>query len=960
MAQTQTFRANFDFNAKEEDELDLLSGDILDVAQVHEGEWGVGVSRRTQKEGLFPWSYVEPHTAQAQVHQFELIKIDQPTMCWHSKEFIWGGGAESEAYRCKVCGFTCRTRAKFFVENERAYDCVRTGRGGFVPPPSTPLDAWTTDDVRLFLIAAKLDQYEPLFVNGNVTGSKLKSLTHKALQKIGVEDTAHRTMIMACVEELRTGKTKTTENSFSQRCGLALTEPLDPVERLDAVPFTVFGEETRNVRRHTFRLKSYANMTWCDYSRKLLFGLQRQGMQCTICGYNVSLAYLDEVDSCGSTKFPVDRPPAGIDVGHVFGVPVETNTMPGHQAPPLVEKCIAAIENGKAFKTSDLYKKNAPVDKLRTLQAELFNNADTSLEGLDPHLLASLLKRYLSELPDSLIPSEWYDRTMAGAGLPTEAEQVAELDRVMENITGLRAMTLSYVLGHLGRVIVHHKGTKMDADSLAKVWGPILLRPLPAEAAKAVSDRQLQANAVKLLVAKCKVGGVPTMASGEAPPLLPRRSKSIRKKGSSGQLPQTNYENIVLPNQSMKRSANKPQVPSKPSEKIYESVSTMFQQKSSDFHGQPWFAGDCNRDEAEAKLAPLVDGSYLIRSSQSRKGFSLTVKFRELRHIAIKEKYGKYGFSDDTCNFATIPALVKHFEKEPLAKYNKILETTLAYPYKQAPKADNDTFDYDEAPDDDIYVSNVSELRKNIKRRQGDWRHDQNAQRIAHFDKQMKEQERRLKAQQHVKKMLEDQLKINQSKQATMSDADKDKVLSHFKDIHTMIADAGKMEQDLSSELEKIAQEDREFREQAENQLLEEPEDGPATMAAPTSPPSVPQPRLSFSRQLQSQSSADDLDNLSPSYFVGVMSRQEAGQLLKTAPPGAFLVRQSDKPEKPYSLSLRYNAEIKHIQIKYDGHKYGLAEPLAFRNVGELVNYYRTQDLSQSIKTTLQHPVNAS
>ena len=42
---------------------------------------------------------------------------------------------------------------------------------------------------------------------------------------------------------------------------------------------------------------------------------------------------------------------------------------------------------------------------------------------------------------------------MAGAGLPTEAEQVAELDRVMENITGLRAMALSYVLGHLGRYV---------------------------------------------------------------------------------------------------------------------------------------------------------------------------------------------------------------------------------------------------------------------------------------------------------------------------------------------------------------------------------------------------------------------------------------------------------------------------------------------------------------------------
>eukprot|EP00730_Choanoeca_flexa_P000412 TRINITY_DN10189_c0_g1_i2.p1 TRINITY_DN10189_c0_g1~~TRINITY_DN10189_c0_g1_i2.p1 ORF type:complete len:971 (+),score=287.30 TRINITY_DN10189_c0_g1_i2:157-3069(+) len=938
MAQTETFRANYDFNAKEEDELDLLAGDVIDVAVIHEGEWGVGVSRRTQKEGLFPWSYVEKHTATAQVHQFELIQIVQPTICWHTKEFIWGGGAESEAWRCSVCGFTCRKRAKFFVENERSYDCVRPGRNGITPLSDVALDNWTVDDVRLFLIAAKLDVYEPLFVNGSVTGSKLKTLNHKSLQKLGVEDTAHRTMILACIDELRTGKTKSTENSFSQRCNLALTEPLDPVEKLDSVPFQLFSEDTRNVRRHTFRVKSYANMTWCDYSRKLLFGLARQGLQCTICGYNVSPAYLDEVASCTQTKFPGDAKPAGIDVGHVFGVPVEVITHPGHQAPPLVEKCVAALENGKAFKTSDLYKKNASADKLRTLQAELFTNADASLEGLDPHLLTSLLKRFFIELPDSIIPSEWYDRTIAAAGLPTEDEQVAELDRVMENVRGIRATTLSYLLSHLGRVIINHKGTKMDADSLARVWGPILLRPLPAEGAKAVSDRQLQANAIKLLVAKCKVGGVPTMSSGEAPPLLPRGAgrKSMRKKGSSASFTQSNYENIALPNQTVSRTSAKPQVPSKPSEKIYESVNTMFQQKSSDLTQQPWFAGNCDRNKAEQLLAPLVDGSYLIRSSQTRKGFSLTVKFRELRHIAIKERFGKYGFSDDTCTFPTIPALVKHFEKESLAKYNHILETTLAYPYKQAPKATNDHYDYDEGPDEDIYVSNVSELRKNIKRRQGDWRHDQNAQRIAHFDKQMKERERVLKAQQMVRKMLEEQLKINQAKQATMPEEDTDKVMAQFKDIKTMIADALKMEQDISTELERIAQEDREFREAAENQLQEEPDDGAssavASMASP--PPAVPRPRMSFSQQLQSQSSADDLDNLSTSYFVGPMSRQEAGSLLRSQPPGAFLVRQSDKPDKPYSLSLRYNAEIKHIQIKYDGQKYGLAEPLAFRNVG--------------------------
>jgi hypothetical protein len=50
------------------------------------------------------------------------------------------------------------------------------------------------------------------------------------------QDTAHRTMIMACIDELRTGKTKTTENSFAQRCSLALTEAMGDVEKLDYLP----------------------------------------------------------------------------------------------------------------------------------------------------------------------------------------------------------------------------------------------------------------------------------------------------------------------------------------------------------------------------------------------------------------------------------------------------------------------------------------------------------------------------------------------------------------------------------------------------------------------------------------------------------------------------------------------------------------------------------------------------
>lgn len=104
------------------------------------------------------------------------------------------------------------------------------------------------------------------------------------------------------------------------------------------------------------------------------------------------------------------------------------------------------------------------------------------------------------------------------------------------------------------------------------------------------------------------------------------------------------------------------------------------------FSHEPWFAGNVTRDEAAALLVPLCDGSFLIRTSQSRVGYTLTVKYVEIRHIMIVQSGGKFGFSNPT-NFASLPEMIYHFGRTSLACYNAELETTLAHPYKTAPAA---------------------------------------------------------------------------------------------------------------------------------------------------------------------------------------------------------------------------------------------------------------------------------
>lgn len=71
--------------------------------------------------------------------------------------------------------------------------------------------------------------------------------------------------------------------------------------------------------------------------------------------------------------------------------------------------------------------------------------------GQDPHVIAALLKRYFSELPEPIIPFIWYDRFIAAALLPTEEEQVAELDRLVPQLSPDRQKVMEYLLQHLGR-----------------------------------------------------------------------------------------------------------------------------------------------------------------------------------------------------------------------------------------------------------------------------------------------------------------------------------------------------------------------------------------------------------------------------------------------------------------------------------------------------------------------------
>mmetsp|Transcript_4766 Transcript_4766/g.16769 ORF Transcript_4766/g.16769 Transcript_4766/m.16769 type:complete len:619 (-) Transcript_4766:1277-3133(-) len=166
----------------------------------------------------------------------------------------------------------------------------------------------------------------------------------------------------------------------------------------------------------------------------------------------------------------------------VFGVPLsdlKRDAADVCSVPYVVIQCCQYLEQ-KGLSTKGLFRVPGNQDRMQKLKGDFKSPTDLVDQSRfpDPHTVASVLKAFFQQLPEPLIPFEFFDEMLAISESEKKAKK--KIQRYQETISKLPAshnIVLIYLLKFLHNVSLKSKVNQMHARNLGIVWGPTLLRP---------------------------------------------------------------------------------------------------------------------------------------------------------------------------------------------------------------------------------------------------------------------------------------------------------------------------------------------------------------------------------------------------------------------------------------------------------------------------------------------------
>eukprot|EP01122_Echinamoeba_exundans_P009455 TRINITY_DN3357_c0_g2_i3.p1 TRINITY_DN3357_c0_g2~~TRINITY_DN3357_c0_g2_i3.p1 ORF type:complete len:902 (-),score=248.73 TRINITY_DN3357_c0_g2_i3:56-2761(-) len=165
-----------------------------------------------------------------------------------------------------------------------------------------------------------------------------------------------------------------------------------------------------------------------------------------------------------------------------FGVPLDRLMAhplnEGLEMPHIVEAACRALDTPRALEQEGIFRLSGTLSRMKELRGQYDRGVLVDLEKEpEVHVIAGLLKMWLRELPDPLIPYFLYDMFIENFDkndIPGSRLRVANL---MISVPLFNLRILDKMLRLLNKISTFSSINKMTTSNLAIVFGPNLLRP---------------------------------------------------------------------------------------------------------------------------------------------------------------------------------------------------------------------------------------------------------------------------------------------------------------------------------------------------------------------------------------------------------------------------------------------------------------------------------------------------